>query len=223
MATTKKKNVTPKNWSKKNWLPQKKCYPKKKYKKIGYPKKNGVLYCGGVYFWILEKWRTLLRTGLLKLFEHYLNISFKLGEATITLDRPAAVASPLVRWELPGKTTSIWSKWKWGSHHLGFLKMLSRSVDPFLAQLAALPVEIGSGSEFGHVFLMQRAESHSHSSASVCPTVVALWHIYIYIRYICIYIYIRYICIYIYILYQRYPWLMITVRLSHIFLLPMTV
>ena len=38
--------------------------------KFGYPKKIGVLYCGGVYYWILEKWRTLLRTGLLKLFEH---------------------------------------------------------------------------------------------------------------------------------------------------------
>ena len=39
--------------------------------KFGYPKKIGVLYCGGGFYWIWEKWRTLLRTGLLKLFEHY--------------------------------------------------------------------------------------------------------------------------------------------------------
>ena len=74
------KLVTPKNWFKK-WLPQKNMLPKKndqkkklatpkKIKKNGYPKNVGVLYCEGVYYCILEKWRTLLRTGLLMRFKH---------------------------------------------------------------------------------------------------------------------------------------------------------
>ena len=68
---TPKKIVTPKNWSKKDWLPQKNVTPQK-LKKNGYPKNVGVLYCEGVYYCILEKWRTLLRTGLLMRFKHYL-------------------------------------------------------------------------------------------------------------------------------------------------------
>ena len=61
-----KKLVTPKNWLpqkidlKRNGYPPKKCYPKKIDQKNGYPKKFGVLYCEGVYYCILEKWRTLL-------------------------------------------------------------------------------------------------------------------------------------------------------------------
>ena len=72
------KLVTPKNWlpqkiDKKKWLPPKKLLPQKiDQKKIGYPKNFGVLYCEGVYYWILEKWRTLLRTGLLMRFKHYI-------------------------------------------------------------------------------------------------------------------------------------------------------
>ena len=56
----------------KNWLPQKKMLPQKKIRKNGYPKNVGVLYCEGVYYCILEKWRTLLRTGLLMRFKHYI-------------------------------------------------------------------------------------------------------------------------------------------------------
>ena len=49
--------------------PKKMLAPKKT--KIGYPKNVGVLYCEGVYYCILEQWRTLLRTGLLMRFKHY--------------------------------------------------------------------------------------------------------------------------------------------------------
>ena len=70
---TPQKNVTQKNWSKKIGYPKKKCYPKKNQKN-GYPKNVGVLYCEGVYYCILEKWRTLLRTGLLMPFKHYMYV-----------------------------------------------------------------------------------------------------------------------------------------------------
>ena len=63
------KNVTPKKWSKNIGYPKKNVTPKKN-KKNGYPKNFGVLYCEGVYYCILEKWRTLLRTGLLMRFKH---------------------------------------------------------------------------------------------------------------------------------------------------------
>ena len=78
------KLVTPKNWlPPKKWLPQKndqkkigyhpkKNTPKNWSKKNGYPKNFGVLYCEGVYYWILEKWRTLFCTGLLMRFKHYI-------------------------------------------------------------------------------------------------------------------------------------------------------
>ena len=49
----------------------KKMLPQKIDQKIGYPKNFGVLYCEGVYYWILEKWRTLFCTGLLMRFKHY--------------------------------------------------------------------------------------------------------------------------------------------------------
>ena len=78
------KLVTPKNLFKKNGYSPKNCYPKKlikkkwllqknvtpkNIKKNGYPKNVGVLYCEGVYYCILEKWCTLLRTGLLMRFK----------------------------------------------------------------------------------------------------------------------------------------------------------
>ena len=55
---------------------QKEHVTPKKIKKNGYPKKIGVLYCEGVYYCILEKWRTLLRTGLLMRFKHYMQFLF---------------------------------------------------------------------------------------------------------------------------------------------------
>ena len=63
----------PKKNDKKHGYPPKNVTPKKLItKRIGYPKNFGVLYCEGVYDCILEKWRTLLRTGLLMRFKHYI-------------------------------------------------------------------------------------------------------------------------------------------------------
>ena len=66
---TPKKMLPQKIDQKKIGYPKKNVTPKKN-KKNGYPKNVGVLYCEGVYYCILEKWRTLLRTGLLMPFNH---------------------------------------------------------------------------------------------------------------------------------------------------------
>ena len=67
-----KKMLPKKIDQKKNGYPPKKCYPKKMIKqKLATQKKFGVLYCEVVYYWILEKWRTLFCTSLFMRFKHY--------------------------------------------------------------------------------------------------------------------------------------------------------
>ena len=124
---TPKKNVTPKNWSKKIGYPQKNVTPKKRKK--CYPKNVGVLYCGGVYYWILEKWRTLLRTGLLKLFEHYLlgKIPVKLGWE---LGVPPFMGLPPER-TLVKKLTKVLSI-EWGNDPIHKYQSSSHSSIPYV-------------------------------------------------------------------------------------------